>query len=91
MCCVLQPGPVLVPAGVAGRVMRKKVKTMKLDEVTKPLTSAASLKLQLFLMARLLRSEKLLMYSNAAKLRTRILTMLCGCITGSECEGSIIK
>ncbi|XP_071524729.1 symplekin isoform X1 [Panulirus ornatus] len=82
----LQSGPVLVPAGVVGRTMRHKVKTMKLGEVTKSLSTAANSKMQLLLLLRLLRCSKMMLFGSASQHRTRILTMLSGCISSQECE-----
>lgn len=81
----MQSGPVLVPAGVAGRASRPKAKTMKLDEVTKPLFAAGNSKMQRLLLLRLLQCDKML-FDSASKHRTRILTMLSGCMSSKESE-----
>lgn len=83
----VQPaGPVLTPAGVIGRPMRQKVRTMKLAEVTKPLPSPANNKMQLVLLRRLLRCDKMLLQGSTPKVRMRIVSVLSGCLSPQECE-----
>ncbi|KAG0711695.1 Symplekin [Chionoecetes opilio] len=85
-CVYHSGGPVLVPAGLAGRGARHKAKTMKLEEVTKPMNAAANTKMQQILLRRLLRSHKAPLGSGA-KDCLRIITILLGSISSNECEG----
>ncbi|KAK4296500.1 hypothetical protein Pmani_031010 [Petrolisthes manimaculis] len=80
-----QAGPVLVPAGVAGRGFRHKVKTMKLEEVTKPFPPANMTHMHSLLLGRLLRSSAASLSSDNAKSHIRILTMIIGCVSDLEC------
>lgn len=82
----IQSGPVLVPAGLAVRGARHKAKTMKLEEVTKPMNAAASAKMQQLLLQRLLKNHKTPLLGSGAKDCVRILTVLMGSISPSECE-----
>lgn len=84
-----QSGPVLVPAGVIGRPLRHKIKTMKLAEVTKPLSSSSNTKLQSLLFKRLMRCDKVMLHGEGPKHRMRILTVLSGCISHQESDGTI--
>lgn len=85
-----QSGPVLVPAGVIGRPLRHKIKTMKLAEVTKPLSSSSNTKLQSLLFKRLMRCDKVMLHGEGPKHRMRILTVLSGCISHQESDGMIV-
>ena len=85
-----QSGPVLVPAGLAVRGARHKAKTMKLEEVTKPMNEAASAKMQQILLQRLLKNHKTPLLGSGAKDCVRILTVLMGSISPSECEGKLL-
>ncbi|ROT70452.1 symplekin isoform X2 [Penaeus vannamei] len=82
----MQSGPVLVPAGVIGRPLRHKIKTMKLAEVTKPLSSSSNTKLQSLLFKRLMRCDKVMLHGEGPKHRMRILTVLSGCISHQESD-----
>ncbi|XP_047473127.1 symplekin-like isoform X1 [Penaeus chinensis] len=83
---IQQSGPVLVPAGVIGRPLRHKIKTMKLAEVTKPLSSSSNTKLQSLLFKRLMRCDKVMLHGEGPKHRMRILTVLSGCISHQESD-----
>lgn len=89
LICCGQSGPVLVPAGLAVRGARHKAKTMKLEEVTKPMNAAASAKMQQLLLQRLLKNHKTPLLGSGAKDCVRILTVLMGSISPSECEGKL--
>ncbi|XP_042890478.1 symplekin-like isoform X2 [Penaeus japonicus] len=82
----VQSGPVLVPAGVIGRPLRHKIKTMKLAEVTKPLSNSSNTKLQSLLFKRLMRCDKVMLHGEGPKHRMRILTVLSGCISHQESD-----
>ncbi|KAK7069039.1 hypothetical protein SK128_025268 [Halocaridina rubra] len=79
-------GPILIPAGVTTRIMRQKIRTMKLSEVTKPMTSVVNNKMQLLLLRRLMRCDKMILLGDASKLQLRIISMLSGCLSPQECE-----
>lgn len=80
-------GPVLVPAGLATRGTRQKAKTMKLEEVTKPMNAAANAKMQQLLLRRLLQSHKAQLLGPGAKDCIQILTVLTGSLSPVECAG----
>lgn len=84
-----QSGPVLVPAGLATRGTRQKAKTMKLEEVTKPMNSAANAKMQQLLLKRLLQSHKSHLLGSGAKECLQILTVLTGSLSPVECAGEV--
>ena len=79
----------LVPAGLAMRGSRHKAKTMKLEEVTKPMNAATSNRMQQLLLRRLLQNHKTPLLGSGAKDCLRILTVLMGSISPNECEGKL--
>lgn len=81
----VQSGPLLVPAGLATRGTRQKAKTMKLEEVTKPMNTAANATMQQLLLKRLLRCHKTHLLGSGAKECLQILTVLTGSLSPVEC------
>lgn len=82
-----QSGPVLVPAGLATRGTRQKAKSMKLEEVTKPMNSAANAQMQQILLRRLLKCHKDNLVGSAAKDCLHILTVLTSSLSPFDCAG----
>lgn len=86
---LVQSGPLLVPAGLTTRGTRQKAKTMKLEEVTKPMNTAANATMQQLLLKRLLRCHKTHLLGSGAKECLQILTVLTGSLSPVECAGKV--
>ena len=77
----------LPPAAFVTRPNWQKVGTVRLAEVTKPLSSWANQSLQLILLKRLLRCDKKVLYGGAHKHRHRILMLLSAFANEQENRG----